>query len=95
MIELQKLLDNGWDILCFKQVDGNYCAAAKRKHREQWKDLFECVNNEGVPVNFPLDEFEHSQGYGARMPHRIAAASTPEAAFRQLVEQVLHGAAKS
>lgn len=89
MTSITKLLDNRWQILLQKQVDGQYVAAAKKPFVEDWKDVFEVVNANGIECGFPEDNFERSQYKGSRMPHRIATGSTPDEALERLVDKVL------
>jgi hypothetical protein len=84
-----QLLDNGWQILLQKQVDGKYVAATKKPFCEDWKDVFETVTIEGVECGLPADDFERSQYKGPRMPHRIATGTTPDEALERLVDSVL------
>lgn len=86
---IQKLLDNRWEVTMFRSVDGKYTAAAKRPFKEQWKDIFEVVNQQGHPTGYPTDDFERMNYKGPRMPHRIASGETPNEALSKLVDQVL------
>ena len=88
--ELNRLLDNRYVIQIHRQVDGKYCAAAKRPWREKWSDIFQTVNQQGVPCGFPQDEFERKNYRGPAMPHRICVADTPEDALRGLADSVLN-----
>jgi hypothetical protein len=86
---ITQLLDNRWQVLLQKQVDGQYVAAAKKPFSEDWKDVFETINTNGIECGFPEDSFERSQYKGPRMPHRIAIGTTPDEALRKLVDGVL------
>lgn len=82
-----RLLDNRWQIQIHRQVDGRYCAAAKKPYAEKWSDVFELVGRDGGKYE-PTTEEEVLNHGGPRMPHRIATGETPEAALSKLADQV-------
>lgn len=82
--ELCRLLDNRWEVVMHRQVDGQYMAAARRAWKESWKDVFETVDDDGKPASF----LDRSNGYHHRMPHRIASAGTPVEALQLLASKI-------
>ena len=86
MNELMKLLDNGWDVEIHRQVDGKYCAAAKVRWKQSWKDVFAMLNELGQPADG--EDILHG---GCKYIHwrQIATGETPNEAARALVGQIL------
>jgi hypothetical protein len=81
MATAERLMDAGWNLLLFKQVDGKYCAAAKLTG-ENWEDIFALVNESGRRLS--LQEIatsgDFSKIHGTRRPDRIGrGSSTAEA----------------
>lgn len=88
--EFFRLLDNGWHVEVFRQVDRKYCAAARRPG-EKWQEIFATVNKQGNECGFPTDDFERANYSGPRRPERIASADTPEEAIRLLASKAFGG----
>lgn len=84
-----KLLDNHWEILLARRVDGRYCAAAKKPGREKWKDIFELVDSAGIAVPLGPEMLEMDPPPRPRKLRRIADGVTPDEALAKLVDQVL------